>query len=258
MIDGKALKRARQAAQLTQAGLARAVGMTAQQLAAIEQGRVKSSKFLGQFARVLGVRLGELDPDWAAFDDPRRTPRARRAGGRDGRLDDYATFAAEVLRIRAKSASTLPLVFNRAQQHIHARLEAQSQELGRVRALVLKGRQQGCSTYIAGRFYHRTIRGRGLRAFILTHETRATENLFEMVERFHANCPEAERPLTGAANAKELWFSALDSGFKVGTAGARGVGAPPRFSSSTAPRSRSGRLPKATRRACCKRCRTRE
>jgi transcriptional regulator with XRE-family HTH domain len=226
MIDAKALKRARQAAQLTQAGLARAVGMAAQQLAAIEQGRVKTTKFLPQLARALDVPLGELDPDWAAFDPPRpAAARGRRDGGTHERHGaDYATFAAEVLRIRSKSGTTLPLAFNRAQRHIHERLEAQRAELGRVRALILKGRQQGCSTYIGGRFYHRTSRGRGLRAFILTHETRATQNLFEMVERFHANCPEAERPLTGAANAEELWFSALDSGFKVGTAGTRGVG----------------------------------
>jgi len=217
MIDGKALKRARQAAQLTQAGLAKAVGMAAQQLAAIEQGRVKTTKFLAQLARTLNVPLGELDPDWVAFDAPRpRVARGRRDAGRDERGDaDYTAFAAEVLRIRAKSGATLPLVFNRAQRHIHDRLEAQRAELGRVRALVLKGRQQGCSTYIGGRFYHRTSRGRGLRAFILTHETRATQNLFEMVERFHANCPEAERPLTGAANAEELWFSALDDSLRV-------------------------------------------
>ena len=226
MIDAKALKRARQAARLTQAGLAKAVGMSAQQLAAIEQGRVKTTKFLGSFARVLDVALGALDPEWAAFDHLRKTaPRARRDAGTDRRHEaDYPAFAAETLRIRGKSGTTLPLAFNRAQRHIHARIEAQREELGRVRALVLKGRQQGCSTYIAGRFYHRTSRGRGLRAFILTHEARATRNLFEMVERFHANCPEAERPLTGAANAEELWFSALDSGFKVGTAGTRGVG----------------------------------
>src|SRR6266568_1053153 len=41
------------------------------------------------------------------------------------------------------------------------------------------------------------------------------KNLFEMVERYHANCPEAERPLTGAANAEELWFSALDDSLRV-------------------------------------------
>jgi transcriptional regulator with XRE-family HTH domain len=223
MIDGKAVKRARLAAQLTQGGLAKAAGMAAQTVAAIEQGRLKSTRFLPQLARTLNKQLGELDPDWGAFDAPSVPPARRDPENR--RLDaDYASFAAEMLRIRTKSGAIERLVFNRAQRHIHAALEAQRADLGRVRALILKGRQQGCSTYIGGRYYHRASRGRGLRAFILTHEQRATQNLFEMVERFHANCPKPEKPLTGAANAEELSFDALDSGFKVGTAGTKGVG----------------------------------
>jgi hypothetical protein len=115
-------------------------------------------------------------------------------------------------------------VFNRAQRYIHGEIEAQRKARGKVRALILKGRQQGCSTYVAARFYHRASRNGGLRVFILTHEEQATKNLFEMVERYHQNCGEGVRPSTGAANAKELYFDALDSGYKVGTAGTKGVG----------------------------------
>jgi hypothetical protein len=141
------------------------------------------------------------------------------------RLDsEYPFFASEVLRIRTKNGAIAPLVFNRAQEHIHDKLQAQLDSLGRVRALILKGRQQGCSTYIGGRYYHRASRNKGLRVYILTHEHQATQNLFEVVERFHLNCPDAERPSTGAANAKELYFDKLDSGYKVGTAGTKGVG----------------------------------
>ena len=139
------------------------------------------------------------------------------------RLDaDYEFFAAQRLVIRAKSGALAPLVFNRAQHHIHGELEAQKAATGKVRALILKGRQQGCSTYVGGRFYHRVTRQGGLRVFILTHEEQATRNLFEMVERFLDH--NADRPSTGVANASELYFDALDSGYKVGTAGTKGVG----------------------------------
>jgi hypothetical protein len=143
----------------------------------------------------------------------------------EARLDtDFEHFAAEHLRIRSKSGAIQPLILNRAQRFIHEKLEAQKAESGKVRALILKGRQQGCSTYVAARFYHRCSRARGLRVFILTHEEQATRNLFEIVERYHDNCGEALRPSTGAANAKELYFDQLDSGYKVGTAGTKGVG----------------------------------
>lgn len=138
--------------------------------------------------------------------------------------DDLAFYARNCLTIRSKSGKEQRLHFNRAQAYIHERLEEQKQATGRVRALILKGRQQGCSTLIGGRFYHLTTMARGIRTFILTHEDAATQNLFEMVNRYHEHCPVFVRPSTGAANAKELFFDQLDSGYKVGTAGTKGVG----------------------------------
>lgn len=138
--------------------------------------------------------------------------------------DDLEFYARNCLKIRSKSGDVKPFVFNRAQQYIHARLEEQREKLGRVRALILKGRQQGCSTYVGARFYHRSTWRKGVKTFILTHEDQATQNLFEMVNRYHEHCPEFVRPATEAANAKELRFGALDGGYKVGTAGTKGVG----------------------------------
>lgn len=137
---------------------------------------------------------------------------------------DLEHYASKCLRIRTKAGQIQPLTFNKAQRYIHSRLEGQRSGTGRVRALILKGRQQGCSTYVGARFYHRTTHGRGLRTFILTHEDAATQNLFEMVNRYHEHCPALVKPSTGAANAKELNFDRLDSGYKIGTAGTKGVG----------------------------------
>lgn len=138
--------------------------------------------------------------------------------------DDLEFYSRNCMFIRTKDAKVLPFTFNRVQRYIHARLEEQKAKTGRVRALILKGRQQGCSTYVGARFYHRSTMSHAVRTFILTHEDQATQNLFEMVNRYHENCPEFVRPSTGAANAKELFFDRLDSGYKVGTAGTKGVG----------------------------------
>src|SRR5262249_24475016 len=113
---------------------------------------------------------------------------------------DFAHVAGNHLMISSKSGEIMKLEFNRAQLHIHARIEAQRKATGKVRALILKGRQQGCSSYVAARFYHRTMRTPGLRTFILTHEEAATQNLFEIVQRYHDNCPAHLAPHTGASN----------------------------------------------------------
>jgi hypothetical protein len=138
--------------------------------------------------------------------------------------DDFQYYAPRCLKIRTKSGAIQPLQLNTAQQYVHERLEAQRKVTGKVRALILKARQQGFSTYIGGRFYHRVTHGTGLQCFILTHEQEATNNLFGMVDRYHQNNNPLVKPSTGAANAKELYFDKLDSGYGVGTAGAKAVG----------------------------------
>lgn len=138
--------------------------------------------------------------------------------------DNLPVYAQVALKIRTKEGMVTPFKFNKAQRYIHQRLEDQRRRTGRVRALILKGRQQGCSTYVSGRFYHKSTHRFGARVFILTHEDAATQNLFEMVQRYHDHVPAELKVQTGAANAKELYFSGLDSGYKVGTAGTKGVG----------------------------------
>lgn len=138
--------------------------------------------------------------------------------------DDFAHYASRCLRIRTKAGSIEPLELNEAQRFIHERIEQQRAKTGKVRVILLKGRQQGASTYIGGRFYHQATHRRGCQVFILTHEQAATDNLFAMANRYHEHCPDLVRPKTGAANAKELVFPVLDSGYQVGTAGTKAVG----------------------------------
>lgn len=138
---------------------------------------------------------------------------------------DFEFFAATCLKIRTKKGEVVPFKLNRAQRHLHQALERQRAKTGRVRAIVLKGRQVGISTYIQARYYWRLWGSRlALRAFILTHEDAATANLFGMAQRFQEHMPPHLRPKTKAANAKELLFSANDCGYQVATAGGKEVG----------------------------------
>lgn len=138
--------------------------------------------------------------------------------------DNLPHYATKCLKIRTKSGAIHPLVLNTAQSYVHEKLERQRAETGKVRALILKARQQGFSTYIGARFYHRVTHGFGVQCFILTHEQPATDNLFGMVDRYHKHNHPLVKPSTGASNAKELYFDILDSGYSVGTAGAKAVG----------------------------------
>lgn len=58
-------------------------------------------------------------------------------------LKSLPSFAKNFLIIHDKSGAERKFELNRAQQYIHERLEAQLAATGKIRALVLKGRQQG-------------------------------------------------------------------------------------------------------------------
>jgi len=138
--------------------------------------------------------------------------------------DDFKFYSSQSLFIRPKAGSLIPFKLNKAQEYLHGLAEQQLKDKGRIRILVLKGRQQGISTYIEGRFYWKTSHRKGVRAFILTHEDKATGNLFEMAQRYHDHCLPKLKPSTKAQSAKELSFDRLDSGYAVGTAGTKAVG----------------------------------
>jgi hypothetical protein len=145
-------------------------------------------------------------------------------GERAARLrSDLPYFAERCLKLRPKTGSLAPFLFNPTQLELHRRIEEQKAKIGRVRVIILKARQLGISTYVSARFFHRCLFEPGLRTFILGHERRASTNLFEMVKRFYEHLPEDVRPATGTFNAETLLFN-NDSGYIVSVATLDGAG----------------------------------
>lgn len=130
-------------------------------------------------------------------------------------------YAAHCLKVADKSGDTVPFVFNLAQRKLHERLEDQKARTGKVRALVLKGRQMGISTYVGARFYYQSTTNFGRRTLIVAHQAKSTSGLFEMVKRYHKHNP---LPVsTSNSNSMELIFDKLDSKYMLATAGSNDV-----------------------------------
>jgi len=132
--------------------------------------------------------------------------------------DDLRHYCAKLVKIQDKSGKRVPFRWNEAQARLHARIEKQLDARGLVRALVLKARQTGVSTYFGARFYRKTSLWQGQHTYILTHEDKATQQLFGMAKFIHDNMPTAYKPATGASNEHELSFPSLGANYRVGTA----------------------------------------
>lgn len=137
---------------------------------------------------------------------------------------DFELYAYNCLKIRTKSGDIKEFKLNDAQKYLDNKCKEQLRQKKKIRIIILKGRQQGISTYIEGRLFWKVTNNAGRRAFILTHESEATKNLFEMSERYLQLCPQFMKPKVGASSEKELSFDLIDSGYRVGTAGNKNTG----------------------------------
>lgn len=139
-------------------------------------------------------------------------------------LADFEDFCKNCLQITNKSGGLINFELNRAQRYIYEQLQEQYKRTKKIRKIIVKARQQGCSTLIAAFFYHKIIQSQSTQAFILTNLSSATDHLYNMIKNYHKNSPDFIKPAVAVSNSKELLFESLGSGYKVGTAGGAQVG----------------------------------
>jgi len=120
--------------------------------------------------------------------------------------DDYRLFAQEQVMITPKDITKgmIKFEFNEAQSGIHDRIEEQLRTTGKVRALILKARQQGISTYCTGRVFWRTKYSPLSRSVVMAHDSATSDALFNMSKDVIENMEVAYRPVVGKSNAKEI------------------------------------------------------
>ena len=139
-------------------------------------------------------------------------------------IDDFELFAKEQIRIITKNASQgfVPFEFNDAQREINKQIEEQRSKTGKVRAIVLKARQQGISTYCAGRVFWKTFYTPYTRSVVMAHDSATSDALFNMSRNIIDNMEEP--PQLQKSNAKEILFEHNKSGYRLYTAGSKEAG----------------------------------
>jgi hypothetical protein len=127
--------------------------------------------------------------------------------------------AEKFLRVRDRAGRMRPLIANAAQRSYEERRGRQN--------IVLKARQMGMTTWIAARFFLRTITRPGTMTLQVAHTRAAAEAIFRVSQRMWEELPEdmREGPLVRSrANVGQMVFPKLDSEFRVGSACDESVG----------------------------------
>jgi hypothetical protein len=127
--------------------------------------------------------------------------------------------AAKLLKVRDRNGAESPLEANTVQ----VAFEKQRGQHN----IVLKARQMGMTTWIAGRFFLNTITAKGVLTVQVAHTREAGEGIFRMVQRFWECLPRElrEGPLKRSlSNVGQMRFPALNSEFRIVSAADESAG----------------------------------
>ena len=140
--------------------------------------------------------------------------------------ESYQDFASEQIRILPKDAGRgfIPLEFNTAQQIVNNAIEKQLKETGKVRAIILKARQMGLSTYATGRVYWKSYLTPFNKSVVMAHDSATSDALFSMSRNIIQNMRPEFTPILKKSNSKEIGFEHNDSGYRLYTAGSPEAG----------------------------------
>lgn len=140
--------------------------------------------------------------------------------------DNFELFSKDQIKILTKDSSKgfVPFVFNDAQKIVNKKINKQLEETGRVRAIVLKGRQMGLSTFATARVFWKSYFNAYNKSVVMAHDSATSDALFTMSRNTISNMPEEFRPVFKKSNAKEILFDHNDSGYRLYTAGSPEAG----------------------------------
>ena len=157
-----------------------------------KQGR----KELEQYGRILDQRPASL-------------------GGRTAGM----ALAEELLVVRSRNGRPAKLKANKVQ-------EAFEERRGQ-RNIVLKARQMGLTTWVAARFFLKTITQPGTLTLEVAHTQEAAEEIFRIVHRFVDWLPDGLRKgalKTARSNVRQIVFPEIDAQYRVVSAADRNAG----------------------------------
>ena len=113
-----------------------------------------------------------------------------------------------------KEVELVPFRLNDGQKMVHQQLENQLKEQGKIRALILKARQVGISTYVEGRFFWKITQTRNANAFVLSHLAESTNAIFNMVRMFYDRAASSFQANLSSQSAATLVFDEINSRYQ--------------------------------------------
>ena len=132
---------------------------------------------------------------------------------------DFKWYSRNVLKIQTKINGLMPFKLRRVQEkYVDHLKEAFPDNI--IRSIVLKPRQSGFSTLVAGINMHKTWTRFDEKGIMLADKLARTKEVFSIYDTFRKNMPVEFKPrqhTKDIVNSEEMYFETLRSGFKSET-----------------------------------------
>ena len=140
--------------------------------------------------------------------------------------NNFEDFATEQVKILPKDSSKgfIQFEFNDAQRIINEKIEEQLRTTGKVRAIILKARQMGISTYTCARVFWKAYHYQHQKNVVMAHDSATSDALFTMSRNLISYMDPELAPELKTSNAKEIQFKHNESGYRLYTAGSPEAG----------------------------------
>lgn len=123
---------------------------------------------------------------------------------------DFQFFGEKLLKIQTKEGTLIPFKFNRVQRVLWMRLQEDLKEGRPIRWLILKGRQMGMSTFIAGFFFWLISMRTNRNAVVAAHKENSASELFRKQQLFFRELPQELKPMVKTFNRGHIEFANPD------------------------------------------------
>jgi hypothetical protein len=120
----------------------------------------------------------------------------------------FPAYAEQALKIITMQGKLEFLNLNMPQMKVHSILAMQRDAGLPMRAIVLKARREGVSTYVEARFFHELNRQPMRYACVCSADIDATDKIFKMASLFQQEIPADIKRPTEYSNRKEIVYSA--------------------------------------------------
>lgn len=140
--------------------------------------------------------------------------------------NNFEAFATEQVKILPKDSSQgfIKFEFNDAQRIINQKIEEQLRTTGKVRAIILKARQMGISTFTCARVFWKAYLYEYQKNVVMAHDAATSDSLFNMSRNLIGYMDQEFVPELETSNAKEIKFKHNHSGYRLYTAGSPEAG----------------------------------